>query len=417
MAKTWRWLRWVLLPLLLAVVGWLAWTANLRTKFDQQVAALKDAGQPVELTDLIPAPVPEEENAAPLLRRAAELIGNVPEALNEDPESYEAKELEAAQAWLASKAEAVALLHEAGAKPACVHGIEWSKGPAALVHAIPWTLSSTRTLGAYARKKAREGDAAEALRCIETMFRIGNHMPHSTVICYLVRVTAHDSAMRALKEVARGNGFDPEAAQARLGPLLDKSAALEPALVALGSERAMGLSIIRQQIDGENIRGYQGMHQAGTIGSSIDAWFWSSWITRPFAYKDASILIRNIDIGLKQLEAGDYDALAAREGIEVGGTPYLFSGLISVVSRILGREVQALRAHVAVVETGLDALVHRKRTGRFPDALPVPLDPYTGQPLSYEVRDDGTARVAAARPIPEPAEANREEYEIAWELK
>ena len=419
MRKAWRRFRWVLLPLLLTVGGWLAWTAGLRSEFEQRLASLREAGQPVELTDLIGAPVPDEENAAPLMRRAAKLIGAVPLALDRDLEAFDAEELEAAQAWLDTQADAVALLHQAGAKPACSYGIDWTPGPATVIEAIPWTLASTQTLAAYAKRAAREGDAAEALRCIETIFRISNQMPVRSVICYLVRVSGHEIAMNTLRETARGNGFDPEAAKARLGPLLQDSGATGPALLALSSERAMGLSIIRRQIDGENIRGYLAPHEAGSIGSWIDAWFWSSWITRPLACKDGLILIGNIDIGLGQLEAADYDALAAQEGLELRGPPYLFSGMISsLASRSLGASLQALRARVAVTETGLDALVHRRRSGRFPAELPRPLDPFTGQPLSYEVAEDGTAaRVAAARPIPAPVEANRKQFEIAWDLE
>ena len=78
-----------------------------------------------------------------------------------------------------------------------------------------------------------------------------------------------------------------------------------------------------------------------------------------------------------------------------------------------GEQILALHAHIAITRAGLDALIHKKKHGSLPDNVDT-LDPYTEQPLQYERREDGTARIEAARPIEDGW--NREELEIVWEL-
>ena len=427
MRRLWRWLRWVLLVAGLLVGGWLIWTAILRHRFETRLEALREAGEPVDPADLEEPRLPEADNAAPLLRQAAELIGEVPEAVTDpDQDFWTEEELADAREWVASKAKAIDMLHRAAARPGSWYPIDWSQGPEVEVVAIPWTQRATHVLNAHAKSMAKAGRAAEALRSVETMFRIGNHLPRATAIAYLVRLAVHAVAIETLQKIAREKGFDPAAARERLGPLLDGSLDFDRAVGALGSVRFMMLSVIRRWIRGESPRrlldifAFDPGDKRELGPAPLSDWIWSGWIARPLAYKDGLLLLDEVERRMGQLKQKDFSALA-REA-EHPGAPYFFSALFRTVAPRFGVQMRRQLARVRVARIGLVALAARQRTGRFPRDLALPLDPFTKEkrPLRYEIREDGSARIEARAPIPAAVRDDpeiRKDFEIAWELE
>ncbi|MDH3592529.1 MAG: hypothetical protein OER88_11660, partial [Planctomycetota bacterium] len=132
-----------------------------------------------------------------------------------------------------------------------------------------------------------------------------------------------------------------------------------------------------------------------------------------FAYRDGLYLIDDIERALQRLEARAFDELA-RSGLSRRGLPYPFSSLFVILPRKLGSTRREFEARIAVTRAGLAALAAHRRDGSFPAEFALPTDPYTGQPLLYEVREDGTARIEAARPLRDGEDPR--DVEIAWEL-
>jgi len=413
MRRLWRWLRWVLLVAGLSVGGWLGWTASLRSEFEREVQALRKAGEPVKLSELLEGPGPEGSNAAPLIKQAYGLMGDDPELdMLRNPEWYKQRQLVAAQKWLEGQSETIELLHRASVRPRCSFGTDWTEALRIPVWEFEWTGACASLLEAWAKKRARDGDAAEALRALETLLRLGRHGPRGTVLCYAFRVSIQASAMTTLRDVAHGKAFDPEAARARFEPLMEESLRLDPALYTLSSERARGISLVRQWVAGDSP--WQIVDPDAGEGTSLKDWIWSSWIMRPFAYKDGLAALRFLGTGIERLKDGNLEAMESMAPIEVRA-PDFISGLLSDRPYHTARKTRILRARVAVTRAGLDALVLRKKNGRFPATMRLPIDPFGGKPLRYTVRVDGTARIESARPIRD--EFFRKEEEIAWELK
>lgn len=99
--------------LLAALVGLrLGWGCVAARRYEAALARYRANGAPFYLEDVRPAPIPEEENAAPLLRKAAEAVVPPPgnQAMAEYRQSASAAEFEA---WLESNAAAFELVREA----------------------------------------------------------------------------------------------------------------------------------------------------------------------------------------------------------------------------------------------------------------------------------------------------------------
>ncbi len=416
--RRWIWRRkWRLLLAVVAIFvsGWLVWTENLRAKLEAQLQKLRDAGHPVDVADLTEEPIPDEQNAAVVYTRAAALIGVLPFAIEDaDDEDLDEDDITEAAKWLDSQAETVAMLHEA-ATWKCVLGVDWSRGLEAEIQFIPQSQKITALLAAFAKKEAREDRPREALRCVGTMIRVANHMPGSCWICYMVRLTLLTTAIETLRDVAQGRAFEPGLTKSRIVPLVLAATDIQPAVNAMRSELAVILVSSRRWIAGESpIPFLEWPGDSGAVRAVAD-WIAGSWIMRPFAIRDAMYLIEEFEaaaqrLGNEKLTSIEPDRTAKR------GLPYIYATATKPRIDIWAEQVMAIRGHIAITRAGLDAQIHKRKHGRFPEDLASsPLDPYTGKALLYECRDDGTARVEAARPIDETW--NREEHEIVWELR
>jgi len=255
-------------------------------------------------------------------------------------------------------------------------------------------------------------------------------MPAKCYICYMVRLTLRSYAIHLLRDIALDRGFDPVAARARVEPYLANAADIDVAVSALRSDLALILSHSRRWIAGESpipildaiaidpvlFGEEESTKSENGTGRMIVDWIAGSWLLRPIAIRDGIFLIEEFESEIERLattELTEFDRFESKSG---RGLPYFFCAVTDPRIAVWGDEILALRGHIAVTRAGLDALIHKKRHGLFPDDLTgSPVDPYTGKPLLYERREDGTARIEAARPIED--DLNREEWEIVWELK
>ncbi|MEE8106749.1 MAG: hypothetical protein V3T86_14550 [Planctomycetota bacterium] len=432
----WRWIwtrKWRLLALFVAlsIAGWLIWTETLRAEFEDRLQALRDAGHPVNVADLDDAPIPDEENAAVLYAEAAEMIGRRPDAIEDpDPEYLEPEDYKEAADWLESKSHVVALLHEAAERPSWAFDVGWAddnRDRWRTLLGLGWAANDL--LMNYAEKKAREGDAHEALRCVETIFRFADHLPPACTSLYIRRVSTYSYAMGTLQRISVAPSFDPDPAEERLAPFLASAVAIEPFVGAVRGDLAHALRMSRDWIEGGSpIPAIREISLADVMGDEPKEptnaqktveWLLSSWVLRPFAIQDGIYLIEDYEKAARLLGSA---SLADLENTAKPdrGLPYVFSTVAGVPLAYYAEQMRDLRAHVAVTRAGLDALIHRKKHGSFPDDLTgSPLDPFTGKPLLYERREDGTARIEAARPLPYEGASIEvvEEWEIVWELK
>src|SRR5436309_15576871 len=125
-----RWGRWAVFALValifLAILGHWFWGSYEERELDREVAELRAAGEPMVAGDFTHEMVSEAQNAAPLLRRAADSIDDQNEAWArveqlEVGDLLKDENLELVRAVVAKNATALALLKAARGK----NGVDW----------------------------------------------------------------------------------------------------------------------------------------------------------------------------------------------------------------------------------------------------------------------------------------------------
>ncbi|MHC4957378.1 MAG: hypothetical protein ACYTGN_03310 [Planctomycetota bacterium] len=375
--SAWRFLRWPLLVLALFVGGWLTWTAAMRSEFETRVEALRAASEPVDPVDLEVGDAPADENAGPALRALSEAIGDLPgffntvedvEILGEDPEDLAAAKTRMGE-WLDEHRAVITQLHAVAARPRCEYGLDYSQGHALEVRAIPDAQRVARVLEQHTRREAGAGRSDEALRSIETLLRVGDHLPRPFAICYLVRITVHGVALRLLEELSAQRGFDAAQARGRLEGLLTAAEDAEAPPDAMRGERVMALLVGRRWIAGESP--LQMLSDLSSVEyQPVDDWLYGTWVFRPFAIRDGLQVLDDMQRSIVALRAEDWadlDRLA--DEVAERTLPYLFSKLYGVLPAKVGEERRAHLARLRVARTGLALLAAGRTPG---SSIPTP---------------------------------------------
>ncbi len=187
----------------LVLAAWLVWWGVGSWQLWRAQADISAAGLPTTAADILPAPVPEADNAAPLLVRAEELVKEMekregclrpcPGAGRKegDPRLFDEAqlaELRVQMSWPETQ-EMLQLLREAAMKPAARFERDYSKGPTIEMGPISGLLSVTRWLGTAAWLKAKDGDAAGAAADLLACARLASFLLDDTfLLTWLVGV-------------------------------------------------------------------------------------------------------------------------------------------------------------------------------------------------------------------------------------
>jgi hypothetical protein len=426
------WVRWIVLPMLTLVAAHAGWTLVLRWRFEARLAELRAAGEPVELQDLAPPPVPEEEDATPLLLEAErfyeEQLADQPLAVLTDPGEWQEYDRAELQEWLAKGERYRTLLARAAAKSALRMDLDWDAGAEMRVPTVP----AMQHAAEYLEYRARYGEAtSESLRDVAVILGLAPKLERHTVITTLVRWTIESIAAESVAVLARRPDFDVVAARARLDSVFAAAVAAERPLMrdALLGERTIGISVTRRWISGESptvfLRELDALTSPDEVKdreTSVADVLAGSWLFRPIAYGDALRLVELMGRQIDLIVLPPREALARAETLEEGYSgklPWLISSLYANLPEKLHRERLRHLARMRIARVGLALLDLRRRNGEWPGSLrPVAaligseatIDPFTGEQLEYEPGE----RLEAAVPIPEGL---REELEIVWRFR
>jgi len=190
-------------------------------RYQAEIAAIRAKGEPVTPAELMGNPIPPAENAALVYEQAflalddpaLEPQGKVLFTLDmrtADP----AKWREAEQA-LTRYDNVLALTDQAASMPRCGFEIDWSSDQTAL---FPPYLSKMRSLARIqhirARISARNGNMAQAIDDIDTMFRMAKSMEDQPLIIHqLVRIAVMSMATKAIEDAIRYGNITEEQAR------------------------------------------------------------------------------------------------------------------------------------------------------------------------------------------------------------
>jgi len=338
----------------LASVGWFWSAAHYEELFEERVDRLRAAGEEVEPADLNAPPVPDAENAAPLLLEAKRLFAGLgPHPADPSP------------AYLRKLEPYYQLLFRAAERPHCRFGQDWSR---------PWTVrvESGAILNDARRALGwRVAAGMDAPRCCETLWRLSGCLDGRFLITCFNAWFLREQVCAWLERIAPGPGAI--ALRGRFEPLLRDEEFADGLVEAMEAERIVHIAITRAMSSGE-VRSDAGL--PFSIGDEME-----TTVSRPFAYRRGlDVLVRAS--ALIDLVRRDPDAALA-EAAKATDRTY-----DRIVAAMLEKRRELL-ARLRITRIGLAVLAHRAKTARWPASLAplfpdgIPEDPFTEQPFAY----------------------------------
>jgi hypothetical protein len=372
--------------ILLLVNAYFVWSTG--SELERRLAALRSAGDPVQLADLAREPIPSDRNADVFLRRAADDLDAVEKELlamypkkgysNGNLSPAEQDELEN---LFAAYPKVMPLLEQAAACPDADPQLDVSPPTTRFLQPYMDRSGKHRLVNRVLRTRCAlllsKGRVDDALANQMLMLRLTRHWRREPLIfAYLVTAVCEMGAMEGVNHALRSSGpVSPASRRA-----IDTELALHDTMAgydwALRSERAYSLSSV-QEIPGS-----------------------SFWLTRGFANQLALGLMdlydRHLARGLRayaDVVAGKGPASVLRRG------PNPYGALVTLLepalnaarepaerTRAMSRSLRVLNALQSQVPTQ-SALVPKLTELGLPEEATI--DPYNGEPLHVNKRPDG----------------------------
>jgi hypothetical protein len=353
----------VLLMIVALATWWMARQRELEERYEDAVAAWIDSGGVMDLAELEPDPMSDDQNAAVLYRRAGTML-----------EDLSADELELLSEPLSSPelatvvdqhAETIELIREAAARPASAWGTDVYTNPnfaAVDLGYLAKLRSFARLLAADAVIQADRDDDENAAADIAALLRMSTHAASEpVVISWLVSAAIQSLALEQMEGLFASQG-PPDERVANAIDAIDVDALFQRALLG---ETAATLRFMEDPGAAMSSGAFSGgtLSLAERIGYLTTM---TNWL------------------------AETYDTATALDA------PVTMS---SAQSRTAGRMLQSLRpamsqfaigaTQIAIARTALELRAYRDEHGSYPDTWDMPVDRTTGQPLNYERTDTG----------------------------
>lgn len=413
-----RWGRRLLfLVLLLAIVVtstvlWLGSVAGSR--LEAELAHVRDAGEPITLAELAPAPVPESENAAPLLLEAFELAEDEPDAWHEgitleayenDPFGQEESWYAELAAWVEKNEPALGKAREAGARPACRFDLQWEKGIEMESPQVWGLLTISRLMRARAILAARDGDVDGAIATCAEMVRLAEIGLQDPLLIYLLaRAAIVDQAVVTAQDVlTRGR-----AATGALRNLLSRLSAVpgkEELHRMFVGERAFGYSaydLVRREPAQLNL--FSPMEGNGNLGHGLLLRLIPDTVLELDSAHYLSLLRRTIELAKLPYREARSDWSALEGELEDGPWYAVIAPMAIAAFPMVARRWTMHEARVEVARLGLSLELHVREHGALPATfadLPLSLpvdDPFSDSPYVLKTMGDGEWRVYSVGP-------------------
>ncbi|HYW80294.1 MAG TPA: hypothetical protein VE890_11990 [Thermoguttaceae bacterium] len=232
------------------------WVWRTGSRLEEQLAALREAGEPVSFADLVEDSVPPQQNAAILLRRAKSDIDAIGKELADvyNGDGYvdgtlKESELETIRSALQAYPNVVPLLQQAAACEKYERRTDTTAAPADWLSDLLPHISNCKTVARLLRVQAllqlADGQPDEALRTCILSLQLARHFQHEPMITgYLVSLACSGIAAETTNRVLRAGLLSNDSRQA-LESELALHDGLEGHKQALGTERVFGLESFR----------------------------------------------------------------------------------------------------------------------------------------------------------------------------
>ncbi|HXI69068.1 MAG TPA: hypothetical protein VNN22_01795 [Verrucomicrobiae bacterium] len=432
------------------------WLMTIRIQPANEVEAykksLREKGEKLELSEVLPPPVPAASNSVNAVEDAFRLIGtsleNLPDAMKmvapgramvgwrqPDARGYDfTNSWDDFAAEVAANNPAIELLHQVLERPRLDFQLDYKKGSAMLLPHLAPMKRAVQLLCADAVLDLHNGDTGAATTNILTMLGLAQkNAGEGPLISHLVRIAMTAFAVMPTWELLQTtNVTDAQLALVQNGwEQLDYLSDIEN---AFAMERVFGMNFIEQcratPLKFEDVFGASPT-TSGSSSSTSTGWDWETLTEKPrqaigmvmwrssWSYSDELRLLKGDTIILETLRTmqtnrsqfykADYDAMTTRLsslGITNAGEALFRALKIPDFSDAFGgwspgNVVQkAIKMETArrVVVTAIALKRFQMKHGNLPEALnelvpeflqSVPIDPNDGHPLRYHPNADG----------------------------
>ena len=376
-------------------------------------AQIKQSGLPTSHADLFPKIPPDDRNAAPLLKKAAELVKQMPKespalrcvpgsGVKNDTAKLPEKEIAAIRSVLAGPAaiEVVKLLSEAAGKEECYFARDYAKGPALQLPDAVSMISAIRLLLNHSWGLAKDGDVAGAVREINSGMRICEfYMDDPILITWLVGVACEQMCLSAEMNLVSTTEMTSGEIDGLENSVKSRREMIRPSLVrALDGERIFcGGSIFEQLLSSktdsrELIALFGAISSPGEQNVKAAAFYWVyKTPLRPLLVADYAAYLRFMLQTRKVILDSQSDEREARKRTEEIPRTAFLTRLSASVFVGVARKLHEVEASLDLALLGLQAEKFRIASGHYPQSLAeipwdgaVPRDPFTGGDFHYK---------------------------------
>ena len=451
-----RWKILIVTGIFLALLaGSLMMTAHFQPEnaLEAYKKSLREKGEKLEISEVVPPPVPPESNSVDAVEAAFRMFGSsekVPDAMKmvapgkafigwRQPEvrGYGGAD-DFTNSWedftgeMAADGPTLELLQQVLERPKLDFQLDYKKGAALLLPHLAPLKRSTQKLEAAAICNLHNGNPGAAATNILTILAlVQRSASEGLLISHLVRIAMTSIATTPTWELLQAtNVTDAQLAAVQQG--WEQLDILGDATNSFVMERAWGVNEIEKLRASHESFGTAASFMAGSSGSSSGGWDWETLTEKPrdligefmwrssWSYSDELRMLHGESIILETLRMmqtnqtgcykADYDAMSTRLsslGITNVGRAFFRALKIPDFSEAFGdwglgtavRKTVQVETTRRVVVTAIALkrfqLQHAKwpenLSGLVPQFLPaVPIDPLDGNPLRYRPNADGT---------------------------
>ena len=401
--KTLRRVAFILFGIVLVLTAaHIVWTYVEKGEFEFRVERIRQAGDPIYMTDLAMRPVPEGQNAAALLEEAAVWLEEHRDRSGDThlwhghdrsgSEDWDEEGWEQATAYLEQLAPYYAMLDEIPKRPRS--SLDFSRGddPIAVSMIPQFREAVDHTHYRVAFDRVAAGRTERAARAAVFLLDLADRCELPFMIGHLVRGVVRDSD-EILRLAERQPGFDARLFREIVDPRLARTQRrVGPPVAPLKEERVFALWVVRACLAGDDVEYWDDVLLPNVL-----------W--RPMLYRDACRTLDAYDRAIAECgvkpEAAQAIADRWRGEYEEVSATYRLTRMHTALPGKLFKEYAAGTAKRRLTRVVMALLEHRQTHGEWPpDLTPLgdmPLDPYSGKPFLYERRAAG-ARIHAAWP-------------------
>ena len=396
----------------LAHAGWnFALLLQVKAKLDQIAAS----GAPVSLEQVVPPPVPDEQNAALLYQKAFEAfqasggkhqLDKVYTMLPSDRLEIPPARWAAAKRIVSRNQRTYALLKAASERSHCRFPVDWEKPQDALYDVSPHFLrmaACARFLRLRAVVKSQEGKVGEAVDSIKVGLRMADLSSEPGLIAALNQNLLIRTTLWGLPPILVKHRISPQSAQGLFADLhqTDLSESLARALEV---ERVLGIWGLDQAARGPKtaLRAMGGVSKEIQDISKAMAWLYASYLGKSAQKTDKLLYLELMERRIAISRLPYRDAKPALEELKEDSTHFpalaLMTRLGVSLYTSLDADMNDLMAEIGAVQIALALKAYQYKTGHYPASLQelrrlvpwdLPTDPFSGKDLGYRREGSG----------------------------